>query len=515
MRKFFLSAALLLAVAAGLSAQEKSTVQDGLKAASVFTDHMVLQQNTSTRVWGWAEPGAVVTVKNSWSKAKLACTADAQGRWETRMDTPAAGGPFTMSVSSKGESLEFKDVMSGEVWLFTGQSNMEMPVKGFGSQNVEGSLQTILDAPEHASAIRVYNIKTDKAVEPQETLPCSWALSTSEVAANTSALAYMFAKGLSKSLGVTVGIIVNPWGGSGIIPWMSRDYVDKAIKGKISEKNYNEIISRKEVKGQAPRSVASMYNARMYALQGYALRGFGWYQGCSNLSEYGWYDKLQASMVECWRQMWGDEKNELPFYFTTIAPYSYGNPLATTRGYFVENQLASLDLIPNSGAAVAETLGDRDCIHPAEKQLIADQMLMMALERQYGMKTGIGSGFPYPSRVEFPANSPVETGKVRKAGHELEIAKSGNADNTIRITIANANMGLGHLPAKAVAGFEVAGPDKVFHKVKASCTYSTVTIDCEGIANPMAVRYSFHNYVDCDLTTAPGIPVPAFRTDGW
>ncbi len=515
MKKFFLFAALLAAMAFSLPAQEKAAAQNELKVASIYTDHMVLQQNAETRVWGWAQPGETVTVNGSWSKVKYSCKADSEGRWEIRMATPAAGGPYTMSVSAKSGKVVFNDVMAGEVWLFSGQSNMEMPVKGFGSQTVEDAVRNILDANEYSDMVRVYSIKSDKATEPQETLPYSWKLTTSETAANTSAVAYLFAKGLTKALGVPVGIIVNPWGGCMIEPWMSHEYIDKAVKGKIPENRYNEILARREVQGRAPLQVATMYNARMYPVQGYALKGFGWYQGCSNLGDFTYYDKLQAAMVECWRNMWGDTENEMPFYFTTIAPYSYGNPMATTRGYFVENQLASLDIIPNSGAAVTETLGDATCIHPAKKQLIADQMLMMALERQYGMKTGIGNGFPYPSAVQFPANSSVETGKIRQSGFDVNISKSGNADNTVTITFANAAMNLGHLSARNVEGFEVAGPDKVFRPVKASCTYNVVTLDCEGISDPVAVRYSFHNSVTGNLESASGIPVPAFRTDKW
>ena len=516
MKRFFLLLAMSAAMALALPAQEKTAEKNAFRTASVFSDHMVLQCSTQAPVWGLAAPGAKVTVTTSWDKAKYSCTAGNDGRWETKVSTPAPGGPYSVTVSTSGkDKIVFSDVMSGEVWLCTGQSNMQMPVIGFPSQGVEGSRENVLDAPEYAGRIRVYDIKADKAFEPQENVPYSWKLSDGEVTAQTSAIAYLFAKRLTKSLGVPVGIIVSPWGGCLLEPWMNKEYLDKEVKEYISEDAYNAILSKREDKTNAPRQLGTMYNARMYPVKGYAIKGFLWYQGCSNRGGYWYYDKLQKAMVDCWRNMWGDSQNKLPFYFVAIAPFGYGDPDSPLNGYFIENQLSSLDEIPNSGAAVTQTLGDKGCIHPAKKQQVADQLVMLALEKTYGVKTGIGSGFPYPDVVEFPAYSSVSAGKIRKSGFEIDLRKRTDSDKNVRVHFANASLGLGHYSDYGfeVKGFEVAGPDNVFRAVPAKSQYDAVVLDCSEIADPVAVRYAFHNYCEANLVNTAGVPVPSFRTD--
>ncbi len=489
------------------------------KVAGVFSDSMVLQQQTLAPVWGWADEGDKVTVATGWDGEKYSCVTGADGRWEVKVATPAAGGPYTLTVSMKKEKVTFNDVMVGEVWLCSGQSNMDMPLKGYLSQSPEGSLEAILGAGAYDDMIRVYTIHTDKAFEPVEDVPYVWKRTTEEVAANMSGIGYFFARNLTRALGVPVGIIQNPWGGCNLEPWLSMEYFDEAVKGKIPEDTYQYLLDRKDEPNtdRSPLQISTMYNARMYPVAGYALKGFLWYQGCGNLGGYGFYDKLQQGMVKCWRDMWGDSENELPFFFTTLAPFGYGDSQGGTRALFVENQLASLDLIPNSGAAVGESLGDEGCIHPAKKREIADQFTLMALEKTYGKKTGISCGFAYPKSVRFPASSSVEPSKVRRGGQDLIIYKGEEDNGKVIVYFSNAPVGLGHYSdfGTPVKGFEVAGPDKVFHPVKAVVVYDRVEIECPEIADPVAVRYAFHNYCESDLFTTHGVPVPAFRTDSW
>ncbi len=521
MRKYLLAAVLLVLSCAALPAQDAGKDGQAFRVASVFTDHMVLQRETSAPVWGWAEPGTKVTVVPSWDRKKHVCTAGDDGRWEVKVPTPGAGGPYTVTVSAKGQDrIVLEDVLVGEVWLCSGQSNMELNLRGSSSQGVEGSYGHIAEAPEYADRIRFYDIKAGKAFEPQTDVDCVWKLTTGEVSAGVSAIAYMFAKRLTRYLDVPVGIIANPWGGCLLPPWLPAEYLEKYVKGQIPDASYQNIMDRRDAPDRsAPRQVATMYNARMYPVKGYAIRGFVWYQGCSELifGDIPYYDKMQAAMVQCWRDMWGDTENALPFYFTLIAPYGYSDPDGTKRGYFVENQLASLDIIPNSAVAVTETLGDKGCIHPGRKQEVADQFAVLALENIYGVKTGLGSGFVHPDRVTFPADAPVQEGKIHQSGYDLEIVKGGEANRTIEIHFADTYVGLGHFSdyGFGVKGFEVAGPDRVFHPVPASARFDQVTIDCSSIEQPVAVRYAFHNWTEADLRTALGIPVASFRTDDW
>ena len=494
-----------------------------LKIAGVFSDHMVLQRETSAPIWGWADPGKKVTVTPSWDNKKYVGNAGEDGRWEVRMATPSAGGPYTVSISAgKRGSVTLQDVMIGEVWICSGQSNMELNLIGSTSQGVEGSYDAIIEAPEYSDRIRFYDIKAGKAFTPQEDLDCQWKKTDGEVAAGVSAVAYFFAKRLTRTLGVPVGIIANAWGGCLLPPWVPMDYMEKYVKGQIPEASYKNILDRRDEPDpnrEAPRQVATLYNSRLYPLKGYSIRGFVWYQGCSELifGDISYYDKLQAAMVRSWRDLWGDSDNELPFYFALIAPYGYSNPEGPGRGYFVENQLSSLDIIPNSGVAVTETLGDKGCIHPARKKEVADQFATLALENVYGIKTGLGHKFAHPDVVTFPSGSKVATGVRHQAGYDFDVRVSEDPGSSIVIHFADTRIGLGHYSdyGSPVKGFEVAGQDRVFHAVPAVTLWDSVVIDCSSVKDAVAVRYAFHNWCEADLTTSLGIPVASFRTDDW
>ena len=494
-----------------------------IKVASVFTDHMVLQRETSAPIWGWAPPGQKITVIPTWNRRKYSTETDAEGRWEVKLDTPKAGGPYSILITAgKKGNILLNDVLIGEVWLSSGQSNMELNLIGATSQGVEGSYEAIAEAGEYADRIRFLDIKEGKAFTHQDNVEESWELTDGEVAAKVSAVAYFFAKHLTKTLGVPVGIINNPWGGCLLPPWVSMEYMEEHVKGLIPDEAYQNILERvdePDPNRDAPRQVATLYNSRLYPVIGYALRGFIWYQGCSELifNDIPYYDKLQAAMVRCWRDAWGDKDDELPFYFALIAPYGYSDPKGVKRGYFVENQLSSLDIIPNSGVAVTETLGDMGCIHPAKKKEVADQFAVLALENVYGVKTGLGNGFAHPDQVTFPANSKVEPKTIHQAGYDLEILKADAPGKKIVVHFADTRIGLGHYSdyGTPVKGFEVAGPNKVFRSVPAEIQWDSVVIDCSSVPNAVAVRYAFHNWCEADLLTTLGVPVASFRTDDW
>ncbi|MCQ2119850.1 MAG: sialate O-acetylesterase [Bacteroidales bacterium] len=522
MKRYFALAVLLTAWAFFLPAQDKKPSEDSaFRVSSMFSDHMVIQRDTLAPVWGLAAPGTKVTVSPSWGKKKYSCTADGSGRWKVFVETPEAGGPYSLTVASKGDKVVFQDVMSGEVWFCSGQSNMALQVKGSSSQPVVGGVEAILEAPEYADRIRLYNIGNEREFEPVENIDCRWTLSDSRAAADFSAVGYFFAKYLTKALGVPVGMICGAWGGCNLETWMPMEYIDKAVKGKIPEDKYRAIVDRKEDYKLPPLQVGTMYNARLFPVKGYAVKGFLWYQGTSNMYEYAAYDKLQTELAQCWRDSWDDKDNKLPFYFCSLAPFAYQDPANQARGYFVEAQLRTLDMIPNSGAAITETLGDSCCIHPAKKPQVARQLALLALERDYDVDNGLGSSFPYPARVTFPAGSSVVEKEIRQSGFPVKICKSDKQEGKIVINLANASSGVGAYSNQLeetyieVRGFEVASPDRVFRPVKANAGHSVITLDCSGIDDPVAVRYGFRCYIDADVVTCYGTPLPPFRTDDW
>ena len=398
-----------------------------LKLAHIFSDHMVLQRETSAPVWGWGEAGKTVSVNTSWNWQTMKTTVGEDGTWRVNVATGKAGGPYTIAVSCGKERLEVKDVMLGEVWVCSGQSNMEMPVNGFGFQGVEGSTEAILDAFETKNMIRVFDIKTWKRTEPEADVTNVWQLSGPKVAANTSAVAYFFAKRLTKALGVPVGIIVNAWGGSRIEAWMTRESIEKS---GITKDELAEIYAVEEKPDRWPETPELIWNGRVYPILGYAAKGFLWYQGCSNIGQK-FYDKLQTSMLQLWRNSWG--RGDMPFIYALLAPYDHGDSNGRWRPHFVRTQMHAQEMAPNTWAVCLETLGDRGTIHPAKKKEVADLMFMRAYASVYGEDPGMTVDYPEPKTIEF-----LEDGRVK-------------------IKFTNVWSNLMSITARDVVGFEQIG----------------------------------------------------------
>ena len=460
---------------------------ESLKLAHIFSDHMVLQRETSAPIWGWGEAGKTVTISTSWNFQTMKTTVGEDGTWRVNVATGKAGGPYTIGVTSGKDKLEVKDVMLGEVWICSGQSNMEMPVNGFGFQKVEGSAEAILDAFETKNMIRVFDIKTWKRTEPEADVTNVWQLSTPRVAANTSAIAYFFAKRLTKALGVPVGIIVNSWGGSRIEAWMTRESIEKS---GITKDELAEIYAVEEKPDRWPETPELIWNGRVYPILGYAAKGFLWYQGCSNIGQK-FYDKLQTSMLNLWRKSWG--RGDMPFIYATLAPYDHGDSNGRWRPHFVRTQLHAQEMAPNTWAVCLETLGDRGTIHPAKKKEVADLMFMRAYASVYGEDPGMTVDYPEPKTIEF-----LEDGRVK-------------------IKFTNVWSNLMSITARDVVGFELAGEDRNFVLAKAEVDWDgeTVIVKADEVPHPVAVRYGFRNWMGANLQTSLGMPVPPFRSDDW
>ena len=462
-------------------------VAEPLRLAHVFSDHMVLQRETAAPVWGWGEPGKTVIVEGSWG-AVVRTKVARDGSWRVTLPTGSAGGPHKLSVACGGERLSVSDVAIGEVWVCSGQSNMEMPMRGFGFQQVDGFRDQLLEAAEYASRIRVLNVLSDTTSVPLQDVAFTWQLSDPAVCAGTSAIAYLFAKRLTRNLDVPVGIIVNAWGGSRIEPWMTWESLETA--GIPAE----ELVRIRELDGTAgmwPGGVATCWNGRVVPVSGYAARGFLWYQGCSNILQTC-YDKLQAAMVRLWRDAWGAGEG-VPFIYALLAPFDHFKADGRWRPEFVRTQMRALDITPNSYAVCLETLGDAETIHPPRKTEVADMMALRALTSVYGVEMGIPVDYPEPRSIEY-----LEDGRVR-------------------ILFTNVSSNLQSVSARGIVGFELAGDDRVFHLADAEVDADggTVYVRCADVPRPVAVRYSYRNWMGANLQTSYGIPVPPFRSDDW
>lgn len=469
------------------------TMWGEVKMAGIFTDNMVLQQQTIAPLWGWADSEANVRVKVSWdAKTTYSTRANEEGEWRVEVATPAAGGPYTIEVSD-GQKLVLKDVLIGEVWVCSGQSNMEMPLRGFSSQPVEGAVDAIFQAGEYADRIRAITLKRSFKNEKQADIAGGeWVKSSVEHAPDMSAVAYFFAKNLTTALQVPVGLIITDWGGTDIECWMSRETYSQSMQSVLTPEQIQKRLAYESSNKNHPSKSACLYNAMIAPIAGYAAKGFLWYQGCNNAKHaYTYYDKMQQAMVQQWRSEWGDTKNEMPFYYVLIAPHTYHkDPMGERRPFFVLNQMNAARITPNSAYAVTETLGAGTCIHPPKKKEISDQLANLALVETYGKFTGI-------------AHAPL--------------LKSWELEGRNYFLHYDHSLIPAYTDLAEIKGFEIAGEDRVFYPAKAVIVKGrTVKVETPAeVAEPKSLRYAFRNVPDCNLTNRFGFPAPPFRSDDW
>ncbi|MBQ6087419.1 MAG: sialate O-acetylesterase [Bacteroidales bacterium] len=450
---------------------------------SFISDNMVLQQNTEAALWGWTDSGRKVTVTTSWTSGKFVISPDRDGKWMVKIPTPSAGGPYSISFTD-GEAVTISNILIGEVWFCSGQSNMQMPVGGFESQPVEGSADVIMGASKK-TPIRMCTIRHRYSLKPLQDAEDSWQENTPEAVAGTSAAAYFFAQKLQQVLGVPVGLLIAEWGGATIEPWISREVLESKFPGEFDL----SFLDRQERPKEIPHDQhipTALFNGQVAPLIPFTFKGMLWYQGESNRGRNEQYTRLQKEYVAMMRDLF--KNPDAPFYFVQIAPYPYDNPDKWDSGYFCEAQEKSLDVIPRSGMVTTLDVGEYGTIHPCRKQEVGYRLAYLALVNDYGQK-GINPAAPRYESVRFEGDKAFVTFKVDDMG----LAPFGT-----------------HLD-----GFEVAGEDRVFHKGFGLVYGKTVEVRSEEVEKPVAVRYCFRNWGVGTLFNCYGIPAGPFRTDGW
>ncbi len=469
---------LLLIAALGLALGASAKVV----LPKVLGSNMVLQQNAEVNLWGKADANKRVIVAASWSKGKVQTTADENGNWAVKVATPAGSfDKYTISISD-GEELKLENVMIGDVWITSGQSNMEMPVKGWDRQPVENAKEFIFSATKYADKIRMFTVPRARSynADKEDCEGGEWLCSAPASVANMSAVAYTFAYNLVGKVDFPIGIITSNWGGTRIESWMPMNALEEVLtKEQIERKhNYSSI------------KPTELYCAMIAPIRNYNARGFLWYQGCANLGDIDHYDLMQARLVKQWREDWGDKENKMPFYFTMIAPYSYGNSRAISYPLFVECQLRAMNNTPNCAMVATTDTGEEHCIHPAKKNEVGERMAVFAMRDLYGQ-----------GGVDIVAPT-YESSRVDK--------------NAIIVTLKDVGAGLQPGYGKQVIGFEIAGEDRIFHPATAYVhSHREVRAWSDKVNKPVALRYAFRNYIPCNLANVLGIPVPPFRTDNW
>ncbi|MCH5307300.1 MAG: sialate O-acetylesterase [Prevotella sp.] len=448
-----------------------------VKLPSFFCDNMVLQQQTECNLWGTADADKQVTIKTSWDNKTYRVKADGTGRFEVKVQTPEAGGPYDITLSD-GKPVVLHNILIGEVWLCSGQSNMEMTMKGFKAQPVEGANEELLSCKD--DQLRLLYVKRTAQLTPQYDIKGgTWRVADADAVRNFSACAYYFGKVLRKNLGVPVGLICTSFGGSACEAWMKAEWLR-------AYPQVQQTITEADVKKLNQRCPTALYNGQLYPLIGYNMRGVIWYQGEDNVPRYTYYADLLKTMVEGWRSEW--KQGDFPFYFCQIAPYEYSLSGMRDSQYLREQQQKAENIIPNSRMAVLMDAGLDYGIHPRKKREAGERLAILALANTYGMK-GLPDYAKYGG-VEFQGDTAVVSFENSKEWVYFEHGTTSK-------------------------NFEVAGADRVFHPAtKVWISRNRLYVQCDKVKEPVAVRYAFKDYADGDLMH-DGLPVSSFRTDDW
>lgn len=501
---------LLALLALSAPARAKVTVP------KVIADHMVLQRGRPSPLWGWAAAGEVVKV--SFRGKEASATADADGKWKLAVEPGEAGGPFELTISGE-DQIKLSDVLVGEVWVCSGQSNMQWPV----AQAINAEAEIAASADPQLRLIYVER-KTADAPQNDVSLTQPWAEATPESVKNFSAVAYFFGRDLRRELKVPIGLIHTSWGGTPAEAWTSKEKLEAspALKGLVeaadkASADYKaaslEFMAKKtayaaelervksEGTGEAPAEpkapgdprpnlASRLYNSMIAPLVPYGIQGAIWYQGESNAGRAYQYRELFQSMITDWRDKWG--QGDFPFLFVQLANFQprLPEPADSDWAELREAQSMALDL-PSVGQASAIDIGEAADIHPKNKQEVGRRLALNALRIAYG--TGaVASGPTYRAAT-------IKGGAVEVAFDDAGGLKTSDG--------------------AFIKGFAVAGADRKFHwaqaQIQVGAKSDTVVVSCPDVPNPVAVRYGWANNPEVTLVNGAGLPTNPFRSDDW
>ena len=452
------------------------TVQAKVTLPRFFSDNMVLQQQSECNIWGKADANKIVSIMTSWDNKTYTVKADSKGDFEVKVKTPKAGGPYEITLTDQ-ESTLLSNVMIGEVWICAGQSNMEMQMKGFKQQPVEGTTEELLRCKD--ANLRLFTVKRHVSLTPEWDVTGQWNEANSASVRDFSATAYYFGKALRATLDVPVGLIVTSWGGSACEAWMAPEWLKAFSK-------VNQQVTEEDMKKLQQRCPTALYYGQLKPLIGYTMRGAIWYQGEDNVPRYDYYADLLKTMVEGWRSDW--KQGDFPFYYCQIAPYDYSLIEWKDSQYLREQQAKAETMIPNARMAVLMDAGLEYGIHPRKKRQAGERLAILALANTYDVK-GMPD-FAVYKEVTFQNDTAVVAFDRSKEWVYFEHGTTSK-------------------------NFEVAGADHVFHPAtKVWVSRNRVYVVCDEVKHPIAVRYAFKDWVDGDLMH-DGLPVSSFRTDNW
>ena len=460
MRKIFL---LCLA---GVTAM--STRAD-IRLPSVLSSNMVLQQQSRANLWGWCEPGEKLKVTASWDGQVDSVKGDRDGRWKLSVVTPSAGGPYTITLKGSN-TIVLENILIGEVWVCSGQSNMEM-CETWGLPDVRAELASCKNP-----GIRFFHVPRTTAAAPQDNCSGQWTVCDSNTLKSFSAVAYFFAKRLNGELNVPVGLIEAAWGGTPAEVWTPAHLIE-------GDESLRVAAGKQKPYDGWPYKPGYCYNAMIAPLTSFAVAGAIWYQGEANVSVPSTYQQLMTTMIASWRQAWG---LPLSFYYVQIAPFTYGVP---GQAAVLREQQDRLQHVENTGMVViSDLVGDSSNIHPKDKHDVGARLAAWALADTYHKP-----GLVYKN----PA-----FGSMEVRGDKIVISCS-DADGGMVIKGAE------------VRELLIAGEDRVFRPATARVEGNKLIVSGEGVKKPVAVRYQFDNAGIGNIFGKDGLPMAPFRTDDW
>lgn len=440
-----------------------------IRLPNIINNNMVLQQQSTVKLWGWAGPNEKVYVTTSWNNKLDSVVTTRDANWMLTVQTPAAGGPYTITL--KGENtIVLNNVLIGEVWVCAGQSNMEMNYN-WGLPDVKAALANCAN-----SNIRFFYIPKSTAKYPQDNCGGEWVNCDSNTLKSFSAVGYFFGKKLNADLNVPIGLINANWGGTPAETWAEAAAInsDSALK---------TAAAKQQPYDGWPYEPGAAFNGMIAPISNYDIAGAIWYQGEGNTIAPDTYSKLLTTMIGTWRKAWN---KELPFYYVQIAPYSYGNKYISS---IIREQQTKAMAYTNVGMAVITDLVDNiKDIHPKNKHTVGDRLANWALAETYHKQ-----GLLYKS----PMYKSMEVQKEKAI-----------------ISFNNAPTGL-MAKDKVVSEIYIAGTDKIFYAGTAKIDNNKLIVTSPKVPQPVAVRFAFSNTAMANLFSKEGLPVNSFRTDDW
>lgn len=455
------------------------------KMPSFFSDNMILQQQENVAIWGTDNPGTQIEIKTSWGVEKSIITQP-DGKWQIKIQTNKASFE-SHEITVKGSStITLKNVLIGEVWFCSGQSNMEMQMKGMNNAPINQSEEFINTS--NNQNIRLFNTPRTASMSPEVDVDGNWEIANPESVKNFSAVGYFFGRTLFDKLQIPIGIIEASWGGTSILSWLPKSSVENHPEIKIPD-------NLPEDKEKQPKPTF-LYNAMIHPFQSYGIKGFLWYQGEANRGNASLYKGYMNTLINSWRNQW--QQKNLSFYFVQIAPYDYNVRYKSKVDAFGANvvreaqSFAARD-IAHTGVVVTTDVGKCNQIHPPEKYVIAKRLANWALANDYNFSDIVYRSPEYKSYE-------IKKDKVVIAFNFFGNNKENNILDSKR----------------ELKNFVIAGEDKIFYPAQVKIKRNkTITVYSDKVKNPVAVRYGFEDCLEGTLFSDSGLPVSPFRTDDW